>query len=124
MIVVSLAVIGWFIQSNKQRHALIRNERLQRQLQRKSVAIALLNDNRFQAPWVDGLRATFRKVNGDPSFDWADFAKRRFGGNTLTDDEKELYHHLKTVLNCLEFTAVAVLNHAADEDIVRWSYGY
>lgn len=124
MIVISLAIVGWFIQSNKQRHALLRSEKLQRQLQRKSVAVSLLTDNRFQPPWVDGLRYTFRKVMGDKKFNWGDFGKRRFTDNDLTEEEKDIYHHLKTVLNCLEFTAVAVLNGAADEDIVRWSYGF
>lgn len=124
VLTVLITVVGWSIERTKSRTAAKTSAKLQRQLQRKSVAVTLLNDNRFQPPWVDGLRAVFAHIRANLNYDWVGLAQRRFGNGELTPDELELYDHLKTVLNYLEFTAVVILNRAADENIVRWSYGF
>ena len=110
IITVVLAVGGWFFTAWRQRV-----------LQRKQIAVELLNRNRFQSAWVEGQAAVFNKLNTEPNFDWASLAERHLGNGTLTDEELKSYHHLRIVLNFLEFIAIAVLNRAADENIIRWA---
>jgi len=111
LITLVIAVAGWLYQSFKQR-----------QLQRKQLAVALLSENRFQAAWIDGLKAVFYKINHDSSYDWEHLADKYFGSGQLNEEQQTLLEHLKTVLNYLEFIAVAVLNEAADEYIVKKAY--
>lgn len=110
LVAVIIAVSGWLYNAHRQRL-----------LQRKQLAVMLLSQNRFKQPWVDGLKAIFEIICNDPKYDWKRLAEKRFGHERIEGSDLDIYEHLKTVLNYLEFIAIAVLNKAADEDIIRWS---
>ena len=117
-----IAAIGWFVTILLALVGWIYNSSRQRKLQRKQLAITLLNENRFEQAWVDSLSAVFKIVFNDRRYDWKSLATKRYSHDQkLDDDEDDLHLHLRTVLNYLEFIAVAVLNKAVDEDVIKWS---
>jgi len=112
LLAIIIAVCGWLYNSYRQRR-----------LQRRQIAVDLLSQNRFEEAWVAGLAAVFKVIANNPNYDWTAIAVKRYShGQVLEGDDLVTFEHLKCVLNYLEFIAVAVLNRAADENIVRWSF--
>lgn len=106
---IGLATCGWVHSNNRNRI-----------LQRKQIAIKFIHDHNFDPHWTEATKALFNKFIDEPSFRWDSLVEKRYGRHqTLSDEEKTLFRHLMCVLNYLEIAAVAVLNGAADEDILR-----
>ena len=110
-VTVALAVGGWVFNAYKSR-----------QLQRKQIAISLLQDNRFAPDFVAAMRDVFYILNHDSSYNWKELATGYFGYGQLEDAQQKTMDSLKLVLNYFELVAVAVKNNAASENLVRWSY--
>lgn len=109
---LTITVAGWAYSTHRQRVLL-----------RRQQAVDLLSKNRFQPELVAAERAVWGKIVTEPQFDWAKLmADRNAGG--LDDDDMQFYQQTLTVLNHLEFLAIAVLNKAADEHLIRWSQEY
>lgn len=114
--IVSLAIviIGWFVNSSKTRN-----------LQRKQLAISVLNDNRYEQVWVDATHTIFEKIR-DPSYtekDWETLGVNAFKDeNSLNDEDSVLWKDLRTVINTFEFVAMAINNKAIDEYVVKESW--
>ncbi len=104
---------GWFV-----------SHYLQRRLSRKQLAIQLLGSTNTDEYWNRALATVFNHIREKPSYDYAALAMNRWNGNLTDEKEKQLYHDLKVVLNHFEFTSIAVLNRAVDEDVIRWSRRY
>ncbi len=112
VIMAAVVVCGWLFNSRKQRV-----------LQCKQLAVNILSQNRFQEKWVDSLASVFKIIRNDKDFNWVAVAQDCFDSrNKITDEQQKIYEDIKCVLNNLEFIAIAVLNHAIDENIIRWSY--
>lgn len=106
---IGLATCGWVYSNNRNRI-----------LQRKQIAIKFIHDHNFDPQWTEATRAIFNKFIDEPSFNWDSLVEKRYGKNqALNEEEKTLFRDLMCVLNYLEIAAVAVLNGAADEDILR-----
>lgn len=119
---MAMVVIGWAITTALAIGGWLFNSHRNRQLQRKQIAISLLQDNRFQPLFVEAMRSVFYILNHDSSYDWKCLATGHFGKGKLDDEKQEVMNSLKTVLNYFELVAVAVKNKAAAEDLIRWSY--
>ena len=104
---------GWFV-----------SHTLQRRLSRKQLAIQLLGSTNTDEYWNRAMATVFNHIRENPNYDYKALASKRWNGEAFTDEEKKLYHDLKTVLNHFEFTSIAVLNKAVDEHIIRWSRKY
>ncbi len=112
IITIVVIVFGWFFTSSKNR-----------KLQRKKLAIDLLSQNRFQKEWTDSLSVLLKVIRNDPNYDWESVAIKSY--NKKVDKEIHKMHEaIRCVLNYFEFVSIAVLNEAADEDIIRWSYSF
>lgn len=105
-----LTICGWLYTHHRNR-----------QLQRKTAAIALLSENRFNEHWVQALRSTFKILHTDRTYDWPGLVKRRYSGKPLSEADETIYQHAITLLNQLEMLSICVLNKAADEQFIRWS---
>jgi len=110
LITVALAVVGWLYTTHKTR-----------QLQRKQIAISLLQDSRFDPTSVKAMHDIFFIINNDTAYDWKCLATRYFGTGTLDQEQLKVMVSLKIVLNYFELVAIAVRNKAASEEIIRWS---
>lgn len=111
VITIALAVVGWIYNSSRSR-----------KLQRKQIAISLLQATRFDKIYVDAMHKVFYIINHDSSYDWKCLATKYFGDGVLDEEQLKVMIALKTVLNYFELVAVAVRNDAASEDVIRWSY--
>lgn len=108
---IGLATCGWVHSNNRNRI-----------LQRKQIAIKFIHDHNFDPQWTKASKALFNKFISEPNFRWDSLAEKRFAKNqTLSEEEEMLFGSVTCVLNYLEIAAVAVLNGAADEDILRES---
>ena len=109
-----LVLLGWLYSSYRARA-----------LQRKQLAIGLLNDNRYEKVWVDAKRDLFRGFRVQDEEYWTNLCKKKYDlTQTLTPDEEKLIHDMHTVMNTFEFISIGILNKAIDEDIIKWSYEY
>ena len=119
---IEIVVIGWIITIVVAVIGWVYNSYRSRQLQRKQIAISLLQDNRFEPLFVEAMHTVFYIIHHDSSYDWKCLATKYFGNGELDEDQLNVMRDLKTVLNYFELVAVAVQNKAASEDVVRWSY--
>lgn len=111
---MAIIVFGWFFTSSKNR-----------KLQRKQLAIDLLSQHRFQENWTNSLSMVLKTIRNNPNYDWESVATKSHNENTKIDDGiHQMHEAIRCVLNYFEFVSIAVLNEAADEDIIKWSYAY
>lgn len=110
-ITVILTIVGWLYTSHKNR-----------QLQRKQIAISLLQNSRFDQVFVTAMQTISYILNHNSTYDWKHLATKYFGDGELDAEPLDVMNALKTVLNYFEMVAVAVRNEAASEDVIRWSY--
>lgn len=109
---LGITVAGWAYSTHRQRVLL-----------RRQMAVDLLSKNRFQSELIVAERAVWGKIVTDPHFDWRKLMADR-NALRLGEDDQHFYQQTLTVLNHLEFLAIAVLNKAADENLIRWSQEY
>jgi len=118
IITILVVIIGWFVNSAKARN-----------LQRKQLAISILNDNRYEPKWVDAKHSIWSKIH-DSNFtkeSWKDLLLKSIDVDAeLSEDENALWMDLRTVLNSFEFAAMAVNCRAINGYVVEqsWSHFY
>ena len=119
-VAIAVTVAGWFYNAKKARD-----------LQRKQLAISLLNDNRHQSAWVDAKSAVWLKIHNEDfgPKDWTNLLQKGFHKDKLLSegsDEEILWNQLRIVMNYFEFVAMAVNCNAANKYIIQqsWSIFY
>lgn len=116
IISVLTVITGWFVNSAKTRN-----------LQRKQLAVSILNDNRYEPKWVDAKHSIWSKIH-DPNFtkdSWKDLLLKSIDNSvTLDYDENSLWRDLRVVLNSFEFASMAVNCKAANEYVVEQSWSH
>lgn len=122
-IVVSaiLAIGTWFLNAWRARKNIALNAALERDLQRKQLGIEIIFKYMGEESFVKHVQRVYRKINSDHNYDWAALAKKRYNNVQYATGEEDLSDSLCTVLNHLESLAIAALNDAADNDILKWS---
>lgn len=111
-IVVSaiLVIFGWLY-----------NGMLARKLQRKQLAMNILFGSHENISLVNAMQSVFKKINADHDYDWKYLAQCRYDNKQYGADDDALAENLINVLNHFESLAIAVLNGAVDEEVIKLS---